>query len=441
MTINLTRQSDFVSFDGAVSITTAHQRPDRYRHLESLEKQSPRIARGGGYAYSAASFGKNVIVQEMTLFNRFLEFDARQLTLRVESGVRLIDLLTWAIQRQLYFPVIPGYPLITVGGCVAADVHGKNPYRDGTFSDWVRMITVFHPDKGYQLTSPVIAPDLFSLTCGGFGLTGIITDVTLQLVRLPANHVLVSQQPLANLGMAVERLTQGDDDFSYSWHDGTPGSRFGKGILFSGRWGPNDPAGIPLDARYMTAESRGTLPFCFWNTVTARMANFAFDLRSRYGKKSSEMNILTASFPFASNTLYHKLFGRPGLREMQVLIPDQQISQFLESLEQLVRDTSPPTMMISIKRFNGQQKSLSMTGSGYLVAIDCFQSAATEQFSGQLDNISVAHQGQPNLTKDSRLPQVAAECGIRHYRDFCAGLNQYDPSRLFRSELSARIGL
>ena len=441
MANRLIRQSNFVSFDGTVSTTTAHQRPDRYRHMESIEKQMPRIARGGGYSYSAASFRENTLVQEMILFNRLLEFDPHQLTIKVESGVRLGDLLTWAIKRKLYFPVIPGYPLITIGGCVAADVHGKNPYRDGTFSDWVKELTVFHPESGYHVISPTVSTELFSSTCGGFGLTGIITDVTLQLVQLPANHVVTSRRLIQSLGAAVESISCSEDDFCYSWHDGSPGAQFGRGIVFSGRWGRNESSDIVLPTRYMTAESRGRLPFSLWNAVTARIANSAFFLRSKFDARSSEQNVLAVSFPFVFNTFYHKSFGRPGFREAQILISKERIATFLDSLEKLVAATKPPTIMISLKQFRGQQKSLSMTGMGYLVAVDCFQNSGTTKFFDQLDELTISDKGQPNLTKDSRLPRDVAESSIRHYHEFSGFLSKYDTSRLFRSELSARIGL
>ncbi|MCP4467942.1 MAG: FAD-dependent oxidoreductase, partial [Halieaceae bacterium] len=87
MANGLLRQSRFTTFDGTLSLVTDHQRPDRYSHLESLEDDRPRIARGGGYAYSASSFGADSLVQEMTCFNRFLKFDPETLALTVEAGV------------------------------------------------------------------------------------------------------------------------------------------------------------------------------------------------------------------------------------------------------------------------------------------------------------------------------------------------------------------
>lgn len=441
MAVKLTKQSNFVTFDGAVSITTEHQRPDRYRHIELSTAAFPRIGRGGGYSYSAASFGEQVLVQEMILFNRLLEFDPIELTLKVESGVRLIDLMNWAIKRQLYFPVIPGYPLITVGGCVAADVHGKNPYRDGTFSNWIKKITVFHPEKGYQEISKDSNPNLFSLTCGGFGLTGIITNVTLQLIPLPTNNVTITRVPVQSIREAIQVISQSEVDFSYSWHDATPTARFGKGIVFSGRWGEHNFAEEQPKNLYITPKSRGGVPFSLWNSATARVANLAFGVLNNLGAKDSQENILSASFPFASNPYYHKLFGKPGLREAQLLIPDKNINSFLDSLESLVARTHPPTMMISIKRFKGEQKSLSQTGQGYLIAIDCFVNSKTEPFFNELDEMMISVNGQPNLTKDSRVSKSIAEMSIRHYHEFNEQLIKYDPERLFRSELSMRIGL
>jgi len=58
-----------------------------------------------------------------------------------------------------------------VGGCIAANVHGKNQVREGTFVDSVLDLTLFHPDRGVLRLSPDTMPGLFDLTCGGYGLT------------------------------------------------------------------------------------------------------------------------------------------------------------------------------------------------------------------------------------------------------------------------------
>jgi decaprenylphospho-beta-D-ribofuranose 2-oxidase len=377
----------------------------------------------------------------MTRFNRFLEFDSQALTLKLEVGVTLIELMEWLLPKQLYFPVLPGYPLITVGGGVAADVHGKNPYKDGTFSDWVQQLTVFHPQKGYQTCSRDENPELFAMTCGGYGLTGIITDVTLQLATLPATTIALTQRRISSLAEAERVMSSIDADIAYSWHDACPGKHFGQGIVYTGEWTDGEAEPLPMKFRPMTAASRARLPASAWNGLTARIANSALLLQSRYSNAVAIKSVLEASFPFASNVYFHKLFGRTGLRETQFLVTEDKLESCFEALRKLCNKAGSPTMMMSLKRFRGNQKSLSMTGTGYLVAIDCYRNGKTDVFMHELDKIIVDLGGQINLSKDSRIPQEVAESTIACFADFKQRLFSYDSERTMRSELSKRLGL
>jgi len=336
---------------------------------------------------------------------------------------------------------LPGYPMITLGGCVAADVHGKNPYEDGTFSDWVKQLTLFHPQKGYLTCSPCENPELFAMTCGGYGLTGVITDLTLQLAELPAPAIALAQMRVGSLAEAESKLSSNDADIAYSWHDATAGSSFGRGIVFTGRWAGTKAQPQPLKFHPMTASTRARLPFSVWNGVTARFANSAILLQSRYKSDVSVTSILDASFPFASNVYFHKLFGKPGLRETQFLVSEDKISECSEALRKLICDTGAPTMMLSLKRFRGTQKSLSMSGNGYLIALDCYRNEKTDLFMRQLDQLLLDMGGQLNLSKDSRVTKEVAELSIANFSQFKQRLFEYDKERTMRSELSNRLGL
>ena len=441
MTGELVRDTRFKTFDGTISLIAKHQRPDRFVHLESPAPTVYRIPRGGGYACAATSFGQGSLVQEMTCFNRFLEFNATELTLRLEAGVTLVDLLEWALPRGFYFPVLPGYPLITLGGCVAADVHGKNPYKDGTFSNWVKQITLFHPKKGYQTCSREQHPDIFELTCGGFGLTGVIIDITLQMTALPAPAFRLHRKTLDSLGAAQDQLSACESEIAYSWHDGAPGPNFGKGILYTGTWAEGPAPLRPLEFYKLTADSRGTLPFSAWNALTARAANSVRRLSTRYGKDHHETSILNASFPLASNIYFHTLFGRRGFREAQFLVPGSSTGRCLENMSALICDLRAPTIMLSMKRFRGDQQSLSMSGRGYILTVNCYRNEKTENFMRQLDTLMMKTGAQPNLSKDSRLPRNVAESCIANFTKFKERLFDYDEDRLMRSELSSRLGL
>jgi decaprenylphospho-beta-D-ribofuranose 2-oxidase len=437
------RQSRFITFDGAVSLVTAHQRPDRYRHLEVDLGSGKRIARGAGLSYAAASFGKGVVVQEMSAFDRLLEFDENGSTIRVEAGASLERLITWAEQKNLYLPVVPGYPLITVGGCVAADVHGKNPFRDGTFSDWVAAMTIFHPARGYQAVTRTNNANVFETTCGGYGLTGLVVDVTLRLTPMPAKNIRLQRVATESLTEAAERLREVTEevDFAYSWHDGTARKEnFGQGILFFGNWTDEPRATKNYPYSPMSALTRARWPVSLWNRATARSANAVFrQLAARHATQVK--SAFDAAFPFARQTLYHRSYGRPGLAEIQVLVPDAGLTEFISELSAIVHETEPPLVMMSMKRFVGRRQSLSMSGSGMLFALDLARNAATNLFITAIDALTIAVGAQPNVAKDSRLPAEIAARALPHYELFRGRVRELDPDQLYQSELSRRLEL
>jgi decaprenylphospho-beta-D-ribofuranose 2-oxidase len=436
------RQSRFMTFDGAVSLTTAHQRPDRYRHLEADLGARKRIARGAGLSYAAASFGRDVVVQEMTAFDRLLAFDEKEATLRVEAGASLDRLLAWAHAKRLRLPVVPGYPRITVGGCIAADVHGKNPVCDGTFCDGVQALTIFHPARGYRSVTREGDPAAFEAACGGYGLTGLIVDATLRLVPAAASNVKLSTVPIDSLAQAAERLRESkDSDFAYSWHDGAARkSLFGRGLVFLGSWTDEPCAAADRSYAPMSSSSRAGSPFSLWNRATMRPANIVFRRLAAHRATRVE-SAFDAEFPFARRTLYHRLYGRPGLAEIQVLVPHERLAQFIAELTAIVHDIDPPLAMMSMKQFSGRTQSLGMYGAGMLFALDLARDPATERFAAAVDELIVRVGAQPNVAKDSRLPAPIAARALPNYDRFRRRIRELDPDRLYESELSRRLEL
>ncbi|MFZ3231114.1 MAG: FAD-binding oxidoreductase [Pseudobdellovibrio sp.] len=441
----LIRNSLFTSFDGAVNIHTDHQRPDRFRHIEMSFDNQFRIARGGGYSFSAASFGEKKLVQEMSFFNRFIKFDPDHKAITVEAGMSIGQLVSWVMKHNLYFPVLPGYPEITVGGCVAADVHGKNPWKDGTFSDWVLEMKLFHPSFGYLKLTRDFNAEIFALTCGGFGLTGLIVEIKLQLVDLTSNGFEVKKTPVASLTEATSKLTELSDqsDFIYSFHDGTGrGASFGQGIVLSGRWLLDKKMNMKakVQSKIMTAQSRAKIPFSIWNRYTVGLGTKLF-LSMNKMNLSQTIDVNKATFPFAYNTLYHRFFGRKGLAEVQVLVGNKTVELFIQKLNELVNVQNPPLVMMSMKKFKGKQTSLSMSGSGFLIALNFYRDKNLSTFFESLDNLLIETSAQSNLSKDSRVSSSVITKTLPNYSSFNSRLSLFDPLRLYRSELSDRIGI
>src|SRR5208282_1138217 len=132
------RAAAVASFDNTEKISTLLSRPDRYKQLFTALSASGVISRGAGLAYclaSASRHGRSVLSAQ---YNRFLGFDAESKVVRVEPGVTMGALFEFAVAHNLLPPVLPGYPLVTVGGAVGMNIHGKNQFRAGNLGDHVR---------------------------------------------------------------------------------------------------------------------------------------------------------------------------------------------------------------------------------------------------------------------------------------------------------------
>jgi decaprenylphospho-beta-D-ribofuranose 2-oxidase len=445
----LARRTDeaFVSFDGAVSATGALERPDRYRFLEAADPDGPpRIARGGGYSYAAASFGAGCVVQDLRRFNRILRFDVARRLIEVEGGLTLGDAFAVTAREGLGLAAQPGYPAITVGGSIATSAHGKNPVRDGTFVDAVADLTLFHPAHGAVRISREVSPEVFELTCGGYGLTGTIVSATLRLEPSPGRAVSIRRFDVGSPAEALPLVRElaGSSLFAYSWHDAAPASRtFGRGFVYQGTAAPAPPAGradVPA-YRVLTPAARARLPFSLWRGPLARAFTSGYWHVERRRPERGETSAFDAIFPFARRASYFRLYGRPGLAECQILVPHDRAEGFLDELRRLVLAIRPPSVMLSVKAFEGAPRLLRFQGRGACITLDLARSASTLELLRRVDELTIAARGLPHIAKDSRLPRAVVQACYAEYEPFRKALSDFDPRRLYRSELSERLGL
>jgi decaprenylphospho-beta-D-ribofuranose 2-oxidase len=439
--------ASFLSFDGGYGETGVFHRPDRYRAVEAAITKGPVIARGGGYSYAAASFGAGSVVVDMTRLDRVLRFEPEQKLVEVEAGMRLEQVLALTAPHGLILPVQPGYSAITVGGCVAANVHGKNPQAERTFRRSVEDLTLLHPRLGTLRCSRERESELFELTCGGYGLTGIILAATLRLEPLPGWTAVVERVPIASIaeGLACVRERTEGASFAYTWHEGTAASgAFGRGVAYVGRIpeGPAPPRGRVVPRyRRLTARSRTRLRAPLWNPATLRLLSTSFRLAETLRPATSEGPLFDALFPFARRGEYFLLYGRRGLAEYQAIVPHAVAPEFLRALEREILRSRPPIAMASLKLFRGEPKLVRFEACGVCVTVDMVRSAEGLRFLETLDRLTLEHGALPNLVKDSRLPAAVVARSYPGYAEFRERRRAFGPAGAFRSELASRLEL
>lgn len=426
---------------------------ERLTHYRSLEAPNPTnapyaIARGGGFSYAAASFRDGGLVQDMGVFTRILAFDPNSGSIRVEAGITFGDLLSFLVSRGWWLPVCPGYSLITIGGAIAANIHGKGPASDGIFEDWVQSLVLFHPSHGYQHLSRTDGARVFWLTLGGLGLTGVIVEATLRIERLPRSQVSVSRRAVASFEETIELLLAGDGArFQYSWHDMSRNAGPERGFLFSGAFGAAENAHpnpshwharpCPRSERLLARRP----PISLMTGPVAVAMNALY--RGAVGRKPAryEEDLFSFLFPFSHQHVYFSLFGKKGFCEYQMLVPTEAVRPFLQALRRALKESGSTIVFASLKRFSGKNRHLTLRGDGISFAIDFPRSEQSADLLRRLDMVAQETGALPYLIKDSRLPRSVVEATYPEYDAFRSELAAYDPQRLYRSELSDRLGL
>lgn len=441
----------FSSFDGGVKAQAVRERPTHYRDLEAPNTSSTpyAIARGGGFSYAAASFRDGSLVQDMGLFNRIVEFDPHNARIRVEAGITFGDLLSFLVPRGWWLPVCPGYPLITIGGAIAANVHGKSPAADGIFEDWVESLLVFHPSHGFQALSRSDGAPAFWLTVGGLGLTGLIVQASLRIERLPRRQVSVSRRTVQSFEETVELLLGGDGTrFQYSWHDISQKAGSERGFLFGGEFADggdnNHPGQADWQVRACPRSERLLArrpPVGLMTGTVAAAMNALY--RRAVGRKPErhEEDLFSFLFPFSRQHVYFSLFGRKGFCEYQMLVRSEAVHPFLKALRRVLTESGDTIVFASLKRFSGKTRNLTFRGDGIAIAIDFPRNGKSADLLRRLDQVVKETESLPYLIKDSRLPRSVVEATYPEYGKFLSDLMAYDPQRRYRSELSDRLGL
>lgn len=434
-----------VSFDGTEPARpTGVAEPTSTGEVTSALAGHERIAiRGSGLSYCQAGAATGATTISSRNLDRIIGLDRDAATITVEAGCTIGALLRHAVDHGFWFPVLPGHPQITVGGCVAFNTHGKTQHDIGHFGDHIVSLTLFHPDHGEVACGPDEHRDLFELTVGGMGLTGWIVAVTLRLQPLAGGAIRRQVHRAADFVEAVAIMEANDraGTHLYSWNDASrTGRGFGRGLVFEETFVAGSR---PATSRYRTLrpELRGRLvPVPLWNRLTTRLANAAYR-RLESGRAPRTLPVLDAAFPINGKEGYFHAFGRRGFHEYQIVVPREEWAATVGRLRAMVRDHRACVTLASLKLFRGEPRHLWFRGDGVCLTVDGPATAPTRALFADLDRLAIDLGAPVNLAKDSRLGREAAARIFPGYAAFAEAIAAHDPARRIDSELRRRIGV
>ncbi|MFM7537943.1 MAG: FAD-binding protein [Acidimicrobiales bacterium] len=442
---------------GRTTPSRARNRPcdDTGEVAGALGRAGPRgaLARGLGRSYGDAALngGGDVLALEAGLTGVRLDPDTGVVT--AGGGASLDTVLRRIVPAGWFVPVSPGTRYVTVGGWVAADVHGKNHHRDGSVGNHLLGIELVTPDGAVHDLGPDRDPAAFWATVGGMGLTGVITLVRFQAVPIGSSRLAVDTRRADDLDgiMALMAATDHEAHYSVAWIDlVATGSQLGRSVLTTGDFAPADALAAAHRRDPWAYDPTTALAAPPWapsqllNRLTIRAFNELWFRKAPRDRRGELQTIPTFFHPLDGVTGWNRLYGNRGFLQYQFVVPFGAEAVLRSIVERLAGSAVAPSFLAVLKRFgaaNAAPLSFPMPGWTLTLDIPAVGGGVLAALLDQLDELVVGAGGRLYLAKDSRMAPALLERTYPRLGEWRAVRDRLDPGRVLCSDLDRRLDL
>jgi decaprenylphospho-beta-D-ribofuranose 2-oxidase len=428
-------------------------RPRAADEVERLVAAPPPrgvIARGLGRSYGDAAQNAGGAVVLCTGLDAIRRLDLESGVVTAGSGVSLDRLMRLLLPLGWFVPVTPGTRHVTVGGAIAADIHGKNHHRDGSLGAHLAGLRLRTPGATLHL-SPEERPELFWATVGGMGLTGVILEAEIRLQRVTTSRIRVDTERAADLDDVMARMAADDERYQYSvaWIDCLArGRSLGRSVLTRG-----DHAGVAELPRRQRAEplefSPRTrlavpprMPCGLLHPLGVRLFNEAWFRRAPALERGRIVPLSSFFHPLDGVERWNVLYGPAGFVQHQLVVPfgaEEVVRRALEALSA----AGAASFLAVLKRFGaGTPGPLSFPRPGWTLALDIpVGDPGLGALLDRIDEDVAAAGGRLYLAKDARMRPDLLPVMYPRLDEWRALRERLDPGGVLRSDLSRRLGL
>ena len=410
------------------------------RDLPALQQalrhsSNPGLAHGMGRSYGDACLNPGGTLWLTGGLDHFIAFNEDNGRLVCEAGVLLRDIQRLAVPRGWMLPVTPGTQLVTVGGAIANDVHGKNHHVLGSFGDHVLRLTLLRTNGETIECGPHERSDWFAATVGGVGLTGIITQAELQLRRTPGPWLDTETLAYANLDefFQLADASEAHWEHTVSWIDCISGGG-GRGVFMRGNPIVTAPRPLP------TAQQRTMSlvpPVSLVNRLSLRPFNVAYYHLKKWRAGRAITHYEAFFYPLDNLLEWNRMYGPRGFFQYQSVVPRAVGRDAIQAMLREIARSGDGSFLAVLKTFGNRQPvgMLSFAQPGVTLALDFpNHGARTHRLFERLDAIVREAQGRIYLAKDARMPRELFEAGYPRLPEF---LPYRDPG--ISSGLSRRL--
>lgn len=403
--------------------------------LNSLQNKTFGIMRGLGRSYGDVALNSHGNLWIGSSLNHFISFDLNTGILHCEAGASLQDIHRTLIPQGWMLPVTPGTQVITVGGAIANDVHGKNHHAFGSFGDHVLEFTLVRTSGEMIICSRLHHSELFFATLGGIGLTGIIITAKIQLRAVKGPWLETETLPYYNLDefFTLSDSSEQEWEHTVSWIDCMNGSN-ARGLFMRANL-------IDSNSKQEPTIQDKTFPFTppvsLVNALSLPLFNFAYFHTNRLTAAKRIVHYEPFFYPLDALHEWNKMYGPRGFYQYQSVVPRNVGQDATQEMLKAIKKSGEGSFLAVLKTFGNRESGglLSFPQPGVTLALDFpNRGNKTEQLFNVLDAIVKEAKGRLYLAKDARMPRSLFEAGYPKFNEF---LKYRDPG--MSSDMSRRL--
>lgn len=438
-----------LSWGNYLKVKCFSYRPEKTDELpKAILAENSLICQGMGRSYGDCALNSNAVILSQRL-DKFLSFDKKRGILAIQSGVTLEQILNVIIPHGWFLPVIPGTKYVSIGGAIAADIHGKNHYKEGSLINHILSFKLILANGKSINCSKTENYDIFLATFGGMGMSGAISQAVLQLKPIKSISLKSHRRKISNIKEMIEefRLAKDKYDYMVGWIDHfAKGKNIGRGIFEKAQHISVKEGGKKL-SEYVAPKDGITIPKFFPGFLLNKYSMALYNMKRFFGISHNwQENIVGFDeffHPLDSLKCWNRLYGKKGFFQYQLVIPDHKnVDQDLEKILSLIQQRGCFSFLAVIKYHGPHQGLLSFPIQGFSLALDFPNNKKSRLIQAELNDIVCQFKGRVYLAKDALLSdKIFAKMYDKFLPKWRKIIKKIDKENKFNSLMSERLKL
>lgn len=398
-----------------------------------IQQHTLGLPYGNGRSYGDVCLNPQGHLWHTAGLNKLIAFDDNTGRLVCEAGVLLRDIQRVCVPRGWMLAVTPGTQLITVGGAIANDIHGKNHHAFGTFGDHVLGFTLARTNGEMLNCDWQSTPDMMRATVGGLGLTGVVVTASLQLRRVSSPWLRTETMAFEGVAAFCQLADESETDWEHtvSWIDCLSGRKV-RGIFMRGTHvSADEAASMPTFAAQQAAQQRRDLrpplrmpfvsPVSCVNGLTLKPFNWLYYQSQKMHSGTALTHYQPFFYPLDHVQHWNRMYGPRGFYQYQSVVPREVAIDAVQAMLDAIADSGEGSFLAVLKTFGHRASPgwLSFPMPGLTLALDFTnRGERTLKLFERLDAIVLAAKGRLYAAKDARMPRALFEAGYPHLASF-----------------------